>query len=267
MSEIQYPKPAKRFDANSWLRALTLLVLAIFIAFGVRTFAYQPFVIPSASMEPTLLPGDTVIVSKFAYGYSRFSFPRSMGLSSLPVDGRLHYVQPKRGDVVVFISPGDGRTFLIKRLIGLPGDKVQMIEGRLYINGAMAERQPTLPYLLTDPYTRPLSVPHYLETLPASAASPNPFIHHIIQRDGDNGALANTEEFDVPPDHFFFMGDNRDNSLDSRVVDGDVGFVPAEYLVGKAGLILYSIDDSVHPSEIWQWTAALRAERFVKAIR
>ena len=263
MSEIKYPQSAKRLEAQNWveLSPSSRWLLSSRSPSALRLPALRRPIGLNASHPPS--PGRHHHRLQIRVRILAFLLP-ILHLSSLPVDGRIHYVQPKRGDIAVFISPRDGRTFLVKRVIGLPGDKVQMIEGRLYINTKAVDRQQTQPYLLSDAYTNPLPAPHYYETLPPSTGALDGRSHEIIQCDGDNGPLSNTETFDVPPDHFFVMGDNRDNSEDLRVVDGDVGFVPAEYLVGRADLILYSFNDRAEPAEIRKWPAAFRSDRFFR---
>jgi signal peptidase I len=212
------------------------------IALTIRSFLFQPFSIPSGAGVPTLLIGDYVFASKYAYGYSRYSFPP--GEADFP--GRIMAMPPKRGDVVVFKLPKDGRTDYIKRLVGLPGDRIQMIQGRLYINGEAVQRDALPPYRMADLHGRPVDVPHYLETLPGGLR------HEIIQNDGDTGYLSNTPVYTVPPAHYFMMGDNRDNSLDSRML-GEVGYVPFENLEGRAEIIYFSLDPDARAWNAVRW--------------
>jgi signal peptidase I len=213
---------------------IALAIVAGFILVFGRLFFFQPFNIPSGSMMPTLVIGDYVIVAKYPYGFSHFSLPSFLDRAPASMPGRLFASQPRRGDVIVFKLPRDGETDYIKRLIGLPGDKVQMIKGRLYINGAIVERTPLPPYSTTD--GGPVNVAHYEETLPGGVK------HEIIQINGDDGEYGNTSVYTVPPDNYFMMGDNRDNSLDSRMPpeQAGVGFVPFENLIGRAEVILFS---------------------------
>lgn len=206
------------------------LMFAALIALTVRTFAYEPFNIPSGSMEPTLHVGDYLFVSKYSYGYgSRGTF-----WGFVDFDGRWGGNQPKRGDIVVFKLPSDNKTDYIKRLIGLPGDTVQMRQGILYINGVAVERH-RLPELVYKAIPSSPYVADYTEDLPNG-------VHHVIRKYGDENPLDNTEIFVVPAGHYFFMGDNRDNSRDSRDPTSGVGFVPEKNLVGRADLIFFSKD-------------------------
>jgi signal peptidase I len=237
------------------------VIYAILIALAVRTIAYEPFNIPSESMVPTLLVGDYLFVSKFSYGYSRYSLP--LGLPLIP--GRVFFTPPKRGDVVVFKLPRDNETDYIKRIIGVPGDKIQMREGRLYINDKLVERERVEDYLARDEMTGTVvRRPHFIETLPGGKK------HDIIEIMGDNGPLDNTPVYEVPPDHYFAMGDNRDNSLDSRVPPNapqpGVGYIPKENLVGRAEFLFFSTDGSAALWEFWKWPSSLRIRRFFTGI-
>ena len=209
-------------------------VWGLLFALFIRTCVFQPFSTPSGSMAPTLEAGDTFIAAKYSYGFSRFS------AQWIPYDwfpaGRLFGLAPRRGDVVIFKLPRDNQTDYIKRVIGLPGDKVQMIAGRLYINGAMVERETLAPYTIVGQLGKPAQAAHYIETLPGGAR------HEIIEIEGEKGFLANTPLFETPPEHYFVMGDNRDNSTDSRVAPdkGGVGFVPRDNLEGRAARVVFS---------------------------
>ena len=229
------------------------LVYAIAIALLVRTFAYEPFNIPSGSMKPTLLVGDYLFVSKFAYGYSRFSLPLGLPLFS----GRIFGSLPERGDVAVFKLPSDNRTDYIKRIVGLPGDRIQVINGVLHINGEAAHLEALAPFV-DDMNGREVEIPMYAETLPGSDES-----HRILDLT-ENGRLDNTGVFEVPEGHVFAMGDNRDNSLDSRTTN--VGFVPVENLIGRADLLMFSVDGSARIWEPWKWPWAIRYNRLFRPI-
>lgn len=229
---------------------------AIAIAIVVRTAAYEPFNIPSSSMVPTLLVGDYLFVSKFSYGYSRFSLPLSPNL----FDGRIFASEPERGDVAVFKRPPDNDVDFIKRLIGLPGDRIQMIEGRLYINGVIVERERIEDYEEVGFDGRIRLVPQYIEILP------NGVSHRIMEQRGDQGPLDNTVEFIVPEGHYLAMGDNRDNSADGRGDARTAWFVPAENLVGRAEFLFFSTDGSARLWEFWRWPAATRFSRIFDGI-
>jgi signal peptidase I len=236
-----------------------VIVQALLIALVVRTFLFQPFNIPSGSMIPTLLIGDYLFVSKYAYGYSKHSFPFSPDL----FNGRILASPPKRGDVVVFKLPRDGQTDYIKRVIGLPGDTIQMKEGRLYINGEIVPRTPTKQEQTEDFYGRETAVPTYEETLPGGVK------HTIIEIQGDTGFYDNTGVYEVPPNSYFMMGDNRDNSTDSRVApdQGGVGYVPFENLVGRAELIFFSVGKGEPAWAFWEWPWTVRWDRMLKTVK
>lgn len=212
-----------------WIKSISI---AISFAVLFRTFLFEPFHIPSGSMKPTLAIGDYIFVSKFSYGYSRYSFPFGPPL----FDGRIFESKPQRGDIVVFKLPGDESTNYIKRLIGLPGDTIQMKDGVLYINGTPIPKEQLEPYhdFLTKNESK--LIPQYIETLPHHKQ------YHVLDED-PSSPTDNTGIYHVPLKHYFFMGDNRDNSQDSRVIDV-VGYVPEENLVGKAEVTFFSKNSS-----------------------
>ena len=235
---------------------IKVIVQALLIAVVVRTVLFQPFNIPSGSLIPTLLIGDYLFVSKYSYGYSRYSIPFGPPVMS----GRLWASEPKRGDIAVFKLPKDNSTDYIKRVIGLPGDKIQVVQGVLNINGQAVRRERIADYETSDAWGRASKVVHYRETLP------NGVSHEIIEREGDRGFWDNTEVFSVPPAHFFMMGDNRDNSTDSRVL-GEVGYVPFENFVGKAQIIFFSVKEGSSVLEFWKWPWTVRTDRLLNFVR
>lgn len=234
---------------DGWLETFKTVFYAIILATVVRTFAYEPFHIPSGSMIPTLLIGDYLFVSKFSYGYSKYSFPFGKGI----FEGRIWESAPERGDVIVFKLPRDNETDYIKRLIGLPGDRIQMRDEILFINDEAVDRRAIDDYDLASRIGSG-GVRQYIETLP------NGVSYRIIEQ-SEHGNLDDTDVYVVPDGHYFFMGDNRDGSSDSRVLR-NVGYVPIENLVGRAELLFFSTDGSADLWEVWKWPFATRFSRF-----
>ncbi|MBV9747619.1 MAG: signal peptidase I [Acetobacteraceae bacterium] len=235
------------------LENVKTIVYAALIAVLIRTVLFEPFNIPSGSMIPTLLVGDYLFVSKYSYGYSRFSFPFSPPLFSGRVLGSL----PRRGDVAVFKLPRDTSVDYIKRIIGLPGDRIQMRAGELYINGTQVQREPVGDYTATGDGP-PMELKRYQETLPNG-------VKHSILKASDDGPLDNTQDYTVPDGYVFAMGDNRDNSLDSRVLNA-VGYIPVENLVGRAEFIFFSVDAEAPWWEVWEWPLEIRWGRLFTGI-
>jgi signal peptidase I len=234
--------------------AVVVCTIALLLFFVFRTFAFQQFHIPSGSMKPTLLVGDVLAVAKFPYGYSRFSFPFSPALFS----GRIFAGEPSRGDIVVFRLPQNPTEDLIKRIVGLPGDRVQMIGGALHLNGEPVKRERIEDVVDAEEFPgRVALVKRWRETLPNGVSYDT---LDLFEGGGDD----DTEVFIVPPGHYFMMGDNRDGSNDSR---GDVGYVPFENIVGKAKIIYFSIGDGAAAWQVWRWPTALRFSRFFMTIR
>ncbi len=266
-SEDVRRKPA---DGGAW-ETVKVIIQALLIALVVRTLLFQPFNIPTGSLIPTLLIGDYLFVSKYAYGYSRHSMPFSPPVFS----GRIWAAEPKRGDIAVFKLPKDGSTDYIKRVIGLPGDRIQMIDGILHINGRAVKREQVGTYRVTDSWGREIPVPMYRETLPEGQT------HLIIEQQGDTGYSDNTQVYQVPAGHYFMMGDNRDNSEDSRALNS-VGYVPFENFVGRAEIIFLSIDGrqvvegpngqrfiEEQPAawRFWEWPWTMRWNRLFTTIK
>jgi signal peptidase I len=231
---------------------------AAIIAVVIRTFLFQPFNIPSGSMKETLLVGDYLFVSKFSYGYSHYSLPLTPPLPAL-FAGRIWASPPERGDVVVFRLPKDDSTDYIKRVIGLPGDVIQMIDGVLHINRAPVKRERIDDFVEAKEGALASPVKRWRETLP------NGVSYTTLDLD-DKGYFDNTRPYEVPADHYFMMGDNRDNSTDSRVLS-QVGFVPFENIVGRAQIIFFSIMEGEPAWMVWRWPWSVRWSRLFTIVR
>jgi signal peptidase I len=244
---------------RGWRETIKIVIHALILAMIVRVFFYQPFNIPSGSMKSTLLVGDYLFVSKLSYGYSRYSFPWGL----LPFKGRILAGEPRRGDVVVFKLPRDNATDYIKRVIGMPGDEIAVRNGVLYINGA------AVPKVRTDDFISPEEespIPRFEETLPIG-------VKYLVLDSTPNGQFDNVGPYKVPQDHYFMMGDNRDNSTDSREQSPryGVGYVPYENLVGRAEIIFFSaaVDDpsAFRLTSPWTWPTDIRWGRIFHLVR
>ena len=230
------------------------LFWALLIAVLIRSLLFQPFYIPSSSMEPTLLVGDRIFVSKYTYGYSKHSFPFSPNISN----ERFFSKEPKRGDLVVFKTPADNRTDYIKRLIGLPGDTIQFIDGELFINDVKIERNKIENKKNIRCGNFLLETNTYIETLPNG-------LQHLVTYK-KKGSLQNSKKFKVPLNHFFLLGDNRDCSKDSRYLDS-VGYVNILNLVGEAKIIFFSNDTNISSLlKFWNINKSFRFERFLELL-
>lgn len=232
-----------------------VIIHALIIALVIRTFLFQPFNIPSGSMKATLLVGDYLFVSKYSYGYSHFSLPMSPPLFSGRIpSGWL----PERGDVVVFRLPKDDSIDYIKRVIGLPGDKIQVIDGGVVINGVPVKREPAPAFVEAEETGRATPVKRWKETLPNGVTF---YTLDLV----DNGFADNTQVYTVPAGQYFMMGDNRDNSTDSRF--SQVGTVPFENIVGKAQIIFFSVYEGERAWEFWRWPFSVRWGRLFTIVR
>ena len=243
-----------KLDKNFISENLKTLFYALIIAVIIRSLFLQPFYIPSSSMEPTLLVGDRLFVTKYSYGYSKHSFPFSPPI----LKGRIIFNEPKRGDVVVFKTPADNRTDYIKRLIGLPGDKIQFIDGNLYLNNSEILKSKVS--LNDEIYCgdRTIDVMTFEESLSNNKKHKSVYLKEFSYKDSDI--------FEVPTDHYFFLGDNRDCSKDSRYLTS-VGYVHKNNLVGKAQFIFFSSDRKIGSFfSFWKWHKSIRLDRFFKKI-
>tara|TARA_Y100001970_G_scaffold45236_1_gene56743 strand:- start:45716 stop:46477 length:762 start_codon:yes stop_codon:yes gene_type:complete len=248
-------KKEKTKKKGGIMGTIRMVLYAILAAVVLRTVALEPFNIPSGSMIPNLLVGDYLFVSKYAYGYSKYSLPWSIPLWS----GRILGDLPERGDVAVFKLPRDNETDYIKRIIGLPGDTIQVRDGLVYLNGQPIEREKIEDFNYIDRYGHKRTLEQYEETLPSG-------VKYRVLDATPHGSLDNTQVYTVPKDHYFAMGDNRDNSMDSRVLSA-VGFVPKENLVGRAEFIFYSTNGAAKIWEIWKWGESTRGERLFDSIK
>ena len=246
-------KKTNKKNEGGFFELIRTVFWAIIIAIIFRSLLFEPYNIPSGSMLPNLLVGDYLFVSKYSYGYSRYSFP--FGL--VPIPSRVLSSNPERGDVVVFKLPSDTSINYIKRLIGLPGDKIQMKSGQLFLNDNIVTQIEEGKFEFIYKNYLPQSLDKYKEILPDGK-------QYSILNVNDNQPLDETNSFLVPEGHYFMLGDNRDNSLDSRA---SVGFVPFENLVGKGNIIFFSVDGSAKFWQIWKWPSSIRYNRIFKKIK
>ena len=241
-------------DKNFIIENTKTLFYALIIALFIRSLFLQPFYIPSSSMEPNLLVGDRLFVTKYSYGYSKHSFPFSPPIFK----GRFFFNEPERGDVVVFKTPADNRTDYIKRLIGLPGDKIQFIDSNLYLNNSEIFKTRISKNDVIYCGDKIISVFTFQEELENGKIFKTDYLKDF--------SFQNTDIFEVPEDHYFFLGDNRDCSKDSRFLSS-VGYVHKDNLVGKAQFIFFSSDKSIgNFFAFWKWDKSLRLNRFFKKI-
>jgi signal peptidase I len=240
--------------ATGWRGQFVQLAGVVLVVFLAKGALAEPFYVPSGSMEPTLQIGDALLASKFPYGYSTASLPIQI---SLPETGRVLGGTPKLGDVVVFRWPGDRSQAWVKRVVGLPGDRIQMRQGQLFIDNHAASLRPDGTGEAEDDHGGIEPAYRYIETLPNG-------VEHAIFKLRDNGRLDNTPEVTVPPGHVFVMGDNRDNSADSRVPVrlGGVGLLPMDNLVGRADAVVGSWDLGIRSQPVWTWLSGFRLARF-----
>tara|TARA_Y100000389_G_scaffold194324_1_gene224168 strand:- start:233 stop:970 length:738 start_codon:yes stop_codon:yes gene_type:complete len=241
-------------DKKFFIENIITLFYALIIAIIIRSLLIQPFYIPSSSMEPNLLVGDRLFVTKFSYGYSKHSFPYSPPIFK----GRLISAEPKRGDVVVFKTPADNRTDYIKRLIGLPGDQIQFIDSNLYINNSEVLKS------RISKNDKILCGKENIDVFTFEELLPNGKKHNSVYL--KDYSYKSSDQFIVPKDHYFFLGDNRDCSKDSRFLTS-VGYVHKDNLVGKAQFIFFSSDKSIGSIfSFWKWNKSIRFDRFFKKI-
>ncbi len=250
-------------EDESWFDfAKTVLFIVILISL-FNSFAFKTFRIPSESMLKNLMIGDFLVVSKYTYGYSKHSLPFSMPL----ISGRIFASEVERGDVVVFRLPSDTSKYYIKRIVGIPGDQIQMIEGALFLNGEKVPTQKLDDFVRFNGTGKKETFERLQETMPNGRS------YEILDRGYSKGSTADdTKVYTVPEGHYFAMGDHRDNSLDSRWKatgpgEGGVGFLPAENIIGEARWILLSFNNYAESFKFWQWFPAERRERFFSTIQ
>ena len=245
---------SKNIELSDIKDIVIIILQALALAVLIRIFVFQPFNIPSGSMKATLLVGDYLFVSKYSYGYSRHSFPFSFP----PFEGRFFSSNPKRGDVAVFKNPKSGEDY-IKRVIGLPGDEIKMTNGVLHINGKAVPKRRVKDFYGRDRYGVKRNIPRYEETLPNG-------VKYFVLDEQEEGQRDTTHVYSIKPGHFFMMGDNRDNSTDSRVPH-KVGQVPLENFVGRASRLFFSVDEDAAWYKFWRWPSEIRWSRIFNKIK
>ena len=235
------------------LKEMIVTVLQVgSIVLALRIFLIEPFYIPSGSMMPNLLIGDYILVTKYNYGYSKYSFPLA-DKSFIDFEGRIWEGKPERGDIAVFRTPVNTKIDYVKRVIGLPGDIIQVKKGFLYVNNEQVKRMEKEDFIAIESPIEPYIIPRFEEELEG--------LRYSILKDTNDGYMNNTQTYKVPENHYFMMGDNRDNSNDSR---GDVGFVPVDNFIGKVALVLFSWDSN---HSIINISRFIRWDRFVQLVQ
>jgi signal peptidase I len=258
MAPIERSKSTQPFSIRGWAKNIADIAVIVFIILIAKTAIAEPFYVPSGSMEPTLMIGDELLATKFPYGYSSASLPAFV---VLPNTDRFMGALPKHGDIVVFRWPGDRSTVYVKRVIGLPGDRIALKDGRVSINGTPVELKPDGMGKAERDDGSEIPAARFIETLPGG-------VTHMIFKLGGFNPLDNMQETVVPPDNLFVMGDNRDNSADSRVPvrERGVGMLPISNLVGRVDGIIGSWDLGMKNQPIWTWAQGLRLSRFFSAV-